>query len=294
MESATARAPELPGEAAAGAPVTTVVLRLPPGRVEHRVDILGAALLAAGVSSLVLLTTWGGTQYAWGSPEVIGLGIAAVVCPVLFVAVESRAAEPIIPLHLFRMRVFTVASAVGFIVGLALFGTITYLPLFLQLVTGASATNSGLLLLPLMGGLLTSSIVSGQVISRTGRYHRVRGRRADRSARLPAHPAAPRGAAPRPRGPGDGGAPRRRRPGHALAGLVERMHPADGRNVELVMSERAVELIGHYRAAARSARGQLISALDEHELETMLGLMEKVASGVIGIAAGAPAKVARR
>jgi EmrB/QacA subfamily drug resistance transporter len=150
--------------------VTSIVLRLPAGRVEHRIDFLGAALLAAGVTCLVLLTTWGGTQYAWSSPEIIGLGIATVVALALFVAVESRAAEPILPLHLFRRRVFTVASAVGFIVGLALFGTITYLPLFLQLVTGASATSSGLLLLPLMAGLLASSIVSGQLISRTGRY----------------------------------------------------------------------------------------------------------------------------
>jgi MFS family permease len=150
--------------------VTAVVLRLPAGRVEHRIDILGATLLTAGVTSLVLLTTWGGTQYPWASPEIIGLGIATVVCLALFVLVESRAEEPILPLHLFRMRVFTVASAVGFIVGLALFGTITYLPLFLQLVTGASATNSGLLLLPLMAGVLTSSILSGQLISRTGRY----------------------------------------------------------------------------------------------------------------------------
>jgi EmrB/QacA subfamily drug resistance transporter len=150
--------------------VTSIVLRLPAGRVEHRIDFAGAALLAAGVTSLVLLTTWGGTQYAWSSPELIGLGIATVVALALFVAVESRAAEPILPLHLFRKRIFTVASAAGFIVGLALFGTITYLPLFLQLVTGASATNSGLLLLPLMGGLLASSIVSGQLISRSGRY----------------------------------------------------------------------------------------------------------------------------
>jgi len=150
--------------------VTTVVLRLPAGRVEHSIDYWGAAFLTAGVTSLVLLTTWAGTQYAWGSPEIVGLGIVTLVSLGLFVLAESRATEPILPLHLFRKRIFTVASAVGFILGLALFGTITYLPLFLQLVTGASATNSGLLLLPLMAGLLTSSIVSGQVISRSGRY----------------------------------------------------------------------------------------------------------------------------
>jgi EmrB/QacA subfamily drug resistance transporter len=150
--------------------VTSIVLRLPAGRVEHRIDYLGAALLGAAVTCIVLLTTWGGTQYAWSSPEVVGLGLAAAVMLALFVPVELRAEEPVLPLRLFRMRVFTVASAIGFIVGLALFGSITYLPLFLQLVTGASATGSGLLLLPLMAGVLTSSIVSGQVISRTGRY----------------------------------------------------------------------------------------------------------------------------
>jgi EmrB/QacA subfamily drug resistance transporter len=497
--------------------VTAVVLRLPAGRVEHRIDILGAALLAAGVSSLVLLTTWGGVQYPWGSPEIIGLGIASVVCLALFVAVESRAAEPILPLHLFRMRVFTVASAVGFIVGLALFGTITYLPLFLQLVTGASATGSGLLLLPLMAGVLTSSIASGQVISRTGRYrvfpiagtalmcvgmlllsrvdaHTGQGTvsldmvvlglglglvmqvlvlavqssvgrgdlgvatsaatffrsvggsigtaifgavfsnrlSANLAHDLPAQALAQVGGSlvgrpsavqtlpdavrsgyldafagavatvfevglpiallaflltlllpevqlrgredpamaarhvgvclgmPSPQAslverflalqpvvqgqvrtlipvdlrreladavtglsyievealrtlgltgrigrtlsleelaaaPGMG-----REAAERLAatlherGLVQRVRPVDGQDAELVMSERAVDLVGRYRAVARSARGQMISALDEHELETMLGLMEKVASGVLGTAAAPPREVVAR
>jgi EmrB/QacA subfamily drug resistance transporter len=150
--------------------VIAVFLRLPAGRVEHRIDILGTALLATAVSCVVLLTTWGGTQYPWDSPQIIGMGIGSVVLIVAFVAVERRAAEPVLPLRLFRLRVFNVASAIGFIVGFALFGGITYLPLFLQLVTGASATSSGLLLLPLMAGVLSSSIGSGQVISRTGRY----------------------------------------------------------------------------------------------------------------------------
>ncbi len=497
--------------------VTTIVLRLPPGRVEHRIDVLGAALLAAGVSSLVLLTTWGGGQYPWGSPEIVGLGIASVVCLALFLLVESRAAEPILPLHLFRMRVFTVASAVGFIVGLALFGTITYLPLFLQLVTGASATNSGLLLLPLMGGVLTSSIVSGQVISRTGRYRvfpiagtalmcagmlllsridahtgqktvsldmvvlglglglvmqvlvlvvqssvgrgdlgvatsaatffrsvggsvgtaifgaiftdaltsnlardlppqalaRIGGNLGGRPSALQALPASVRSGyldafagavatvfevgvpiallaflltlllpevqlrgredpamAARHVGVGLGmpspqaslverflalqpvmqgqvrtliPADLRRELADAVTGLtyvevealrtlgltgrigatlsmdelaavpgmgpeaaerlasslherglVQRCDPGDGRCAELVMSERAVDLVGRYRAAARSARGQMIAALDEHELETMLGLMEKVASGVIGTPAEPAVEVAAR
>jgi EmrB/QacA subfamily drug resistance transporter len=150
--------------------VTTVVLHARSVKVSHRIDWTGAALLAAGVSCIVLLTTWGGTEYAWGSPVIWGLGAAAVVLLAVFVLVERRAAEPIIPLGLFGSRTFNVASAISFIIGFGMFGVISFLPLFLQLVTGASATNSGLLLLPLMLGLLSASMASGQIISRTGRY----------------------------------------------------------------------------------------------------------------------------
>ena len=136
----------------------------------HEIDYLGAALLAASLSSLVLLCTLGGTSYAWGSPVIVGLGIAAVGLLVAFVMVEQRAAEPVLPPRLFRDRVFSVTSAIGFVVGFALFGSVTYLPLFLQVVLGASPTGSGLQILPLMGGLLITSISSGQIISRTGRY----------------------------------------------------------------------------------------------------------------------------
>jgi EmrB/QacA subfamily drug resistance transporter len=150
--------------------VTTVALHARETRVRHRIDYLGAALLAAGVACVVLLTTWGGTQYAWGSPMIRGLGVAAAVLLTVFGLVERRAAEPIIPLALFRNSTFDVSSAVSFIIGFAMFGVISFLPLYLQLVTGASATNSGLLLLPLMFGLLGASTLSGQLISRTGRY----------------------------------------------------------------------------------------------------------------------------
>src|SRR5215217_371708 len=139
-------------------------------RVRHRVDYLGAALIAAGLSCIVLFTSLGGTTYPWGSWQSIGLAVAGVVLLALFVFVESRAAEPVLPPSLFRNRVFAVSSAIGLIIGLALFGTVTYLPLFLQVVNGASAQNSGLQLVPLMGGLLLTSIGSGQLISRTGRY----------------------------------------------------------------------------------------------------------------------------
>jgi EmrB/QacA subfamily drug resistance transporter len=139
-------------------------------RVEHAVDYLGTLLLAAGLSSIVLLTTLGGTSYGWGSTVIIGLGVVAVLALIAFVAVERRAKEPVLPPHLFRNRVFAVTSAIGFVIGFALFGALTYLPLFQQVVRGASPTSSGLQLVPLMAGVLIASITSGQIISRTGRY----------------------------------------------------------------------------------------------------------------------------
>ena len=152
--------------------VTSAVLPRTGRRRQVRIDAAGTALLASGIACLVLLTTWGGTQYAWGSPTIVGLAVATVVLGVLFVAVERRAAEPAIPLRLFRMRTFDVASAVSFVVGMTMFGAITYLPTFLQVANGISASNSGLLLVPIMLGLLTSSIIAGQIITRTGRYRR--------------------------------------------------------------------------------------------------------------------------
>jgi EmrB/QacA subfamily drug resistance transporter len=144
-----------------------------PSRSErryHSVDYLGTALLAIALSSLVLLTTLGGNTYAWGSPEIVAMGIASVLATIAFVFAEHRAAEPILPPALFRNRVFVVCSAVGMVVGFALFGALTYLPLFQQVVRGLSPTASGLQLLPVMGGLLITSIVSGQAITHTGRY----------------------------------------------------------------------------------------------------------------------------
>ncbi len=138
--------------------------------VKHTIDYLGAALLAGGLSAIVLYTSLGGTTYSWTSPWMLALIVGGVVLLAAFVFAEGRAAEPILPLELFRNRVFSVTSAVGFIVGLALFGAITYLPLYLQDVKGHSPTTSGLLILPLMVGLLTASIGSGQLITRFGRY----------------------------------------------------------------------------------------------------------------------------
>ncbi|MFF9277303.1 MFS transporter [Streptomyces griseosporeus] len=150
--------------------VVTVVLRLPRPAVRPRLDLLGCLLLAAASTCLVLLTSWGGTEYAWDSRVIAGLGAGAVLATGLFLLAERFAAEPLIPLRLFKDSVFTVTGLVGLVVGVALFGAASYLPTFLQMVDGASATESGLLMLPMMGGIVGASVVSGQLISHTGRY----------------------------------------------------------------------------------------------------------------------------
>jgi EmrB/QacA subfamily drug resistance transporter len=139
-------------------------------RVEHVVDYLGAGLLAASLSLIVLFTSLGGSTYAWESAPIVIMAVLGVVLLVLFLFAEQRAVEPILPLELFRNRIFSVTSAIGFIIGLALFGSVTYLPLFLQIARGKSPTSSGLQLTPMMAGLLVTSIASGQLISKFGRY----------------------------------------------------------------------------------------------------------------------------
>jgi EmrB/QacA subfamily drug resistance transporter len=150
--------------------VIGAVFRARPDHVQHRIDYLGAAALSAGLSAIVLATSLGGTTYAWDSTPIVAMIVIGVVMLVLFPLIERRSPEPILPLALFRNRTFAVTSAVGFIVGLALFGSVTYLPLYLQIVKGQSPTASGLLLTPLMGGVLVTSILSGNLISRFGRY----------------------------------------------------------------------------------------------------------------------------
>jgi EmrB/QacA subfamily drug resistance transporter len=150
--------------------VLIATLHLPRRRSEHRIDWLGAALLAVGITALVLITTWGGNQYAWRSAQILGLALLAAVTLVLFVLVERRAPEPIIPLGLFANRNFSLISGVGFLLGFAMFGAINFLPLYQQTVQGSSATNSGLLLLPMMGAAMVISLFVGQTITRTGRY----------------------------------------------------------------------------------------------------------------------------
>ncbi len=150
--------------------VIAVAFHARTSTTRHKVDYLGAVLLAGTLASIVLFTSLGGTTWAWGSVQIIGLIVLSIVSLPAFLLVEHRAAEPILPLSLFRNQTFAVTSAIGFIVGFALFGAITYLPLYLQVTKGASPTRSGLQLTPLMAGLLVTSIVSGQLISRRGRY----------------------------------------------------------------------------------------------------------------------------
>ncbi|MGW1955966.1 MFS transporter [Streptomyces sp. NPDC001920] len=150
--------------------VVAVALKLPRPRARARLDILGSLLLAAASTCLVLLTSWGGTEYTWDSRVILGLGAGAAVATVLFLVVERFAPEPLIPLRLFRDSVFNVTGLVGLVIGVALFGAAGYLPTFLQMADGATATESGLLMLPMMGGIVGASIISGQLISRTGRY----------------------------------------------------------------------------------------------------------------------------
>ncbi|RLP92010.1 MULTISPECIES: MDR family MFS transporter [unclassified Micromonospora] len=147
------------------------VMRLIPfERRDHAIDWLGAGLLVAGVSCLLLALSWGGNEYAWGSGVIIGLFVAGAVFAVLFVLQEARVAEPILPLRLFRSATFALANSAGFVLGLVMFGSIIFIPLYLQIVKGASPTRSGLLMLPMMTGIIVTSILTGRAMSRIGRY----------------------------------------------------------------------------------------------------------------------------
>ena len=145
-------------------------LHLPPRRVGHTVDYLGGGLLAVAVTSLILLATWAGVEYRWGSGQIIGLAVLAAAAAAAFCFTETRAAEPILPLHVFRNANFSLTMAMTFLTGLAMFGAMTFLPLYQQTVQGESPTVSGLMLTPMMLGVTVTSIVAGQVTTRTGRY----------------------------------------------------------------------------------------------------------------------------
>jgi len=151
--------------------VTSAVLRIPHTRREHAIDYLGAALLVGTVSSL-LLALVRGRDAGWSSAQTLTLSITAAVLLVLFLVWETRTPEPILPLRLFRSRVFAVANGIGFVVGISMFGAIVFLPLYLQVVDGMSPTASGLMLLTLMAGVLVASIASGRLITKHGHYKR--------------------------------------------------------------------------------------------------------------------------
>jgi EmrB/QacA subfamily drug resistance transporter len=150
--------------------VATLALPGVRGATRVKIDYLGILLIGLAATGLTLVTSWGGTEYPWSSPTIIWMAVGSVIALVLFVVVERRAAEPMLPMRLFRSPVFTVSSILSFVVGFAMLGGVTYLPTYLQYVQGQSATGSGLRMLPLVCGLLATAMLTGQVISKTGRY----------------------------------------------------------------------------------------------------------------------------
>jgi EmrB/QacA subfamily drug resistance transporter len=145
-------------------------LHLPYKKIPHKIDYLGAGVLAIAATAIVLLTTWGGSQYPWRSTMIIGLGVVAVIATAMFLFIETRAAEPVLPLHVFKNRNFSVSTAMSFLLGMAMLGALTFLPLYQQTVQHLSAVGSGLMLIPMMLGVTVTSLIGGFVMTRTGRY----------------------------------------------------------------------------------------------------------------------------
>jgi EmrB/QacA subfamily drug resistance transporter len=150
--------------------LTSYALRMKTVRRNHRIDYLGAALVVGAASALLLYTSWAGNAYGWAAPQSLGLLGLSVVLAAAFVWQERRAAEPIIPMHLFANRVFRYSASYGAITGMAMFGAIIFLPIYLQIVRGMSPTQSGLAMIPMVAGILSTSVTSGIAVSRTGRY----------------------------------------------------------------------------------------------------------------------------
>ncbi|MCX5225965.1 MFS transporter [Streptomyces sp. NBC_00233] len=150
--------------------VIAAVLHIPVRSTRHTIDYLGTFLIASVATCLVLVASLGGTTWAWDSAQIVGLAVLGAVLLVWFVRVERRAAEPVLPLKLFRIRTFSLVALISFVVGFAMFGAMTYLPTFLQVVQGVTPTMSGVHMLPMVAGLLITSTVSGQIVSRTGRW----------------------------------------------------------------------------------------------------------------------------
>lgn len=150
--------------------VTSMVLKMPVVKREAKIDYLGSATIVGAVTSLLLYLNWAGEHYGWRAPAALAFLVIALVLLVAFVFAERRAVEPIIPLRLFRNPIFSVGNAFGFLIGFAIFGGAIYLPLYLQTVKGMTPTESGLAMLPMVAGMFSMSIVSGQLMTRTGRY----------------------------------------------------------------------------------------------------------------------------
>lgn len=150
--------------------VAVVSLRLPRRGAGRRTDWAGTVLMATGTTALILLSSWGGHRYEWTSPVIIGMGALFLVCAIAFVFVEKRSADPLIPMNLFAERNFTLSTGAGLIIGVAMFGCIAYLPTYIQMVHGLSPTAAGLMMTPMMAGMMGTSIVVGNIVSRTGRY----------------------------------------------------------------------------------------------------------------------------
>lgn len=147
-----------------------VFLKLPKHTAKVRFDTLGTITMAVAVTSIILVASWGGTQYAWDSPTIVALIFTAVVFSAAFVWAEHRASDPLIPLAVFKNRNFVLATIAGLFIGIAMFGTLAYLPTYIQIVAGVSATMSGLMLFPMVAGLMLTAITTGQIAARTGRY----------------------------------------------------------------------------------------------------------------------------
>ncbi len=150
--------------------VTSAALKMPHVRRNHSIDYLGAALVVGSVSSFLLYTAWAGPDLGWGSGTAVTLLVAGFVLAVAFVLVERRAEEPIIPMRLFGNSIFSIANLFGFLIGIAMFGSMIFIPLYLQVVDGMSPTRSGLAMLPMVVGIFSTSITAGRLMSRNGRY----------------------------------------------------------------------------------------------------------------------------
>lgn len=150
--------------------ITSVALKIPVVRRDHKIDWLGAGFVVAAVSTFLLYLNWAGEHYGWSDPRALAFVAAAIILTVIFVFVELRQTEPILPMGLFRNGIFTIANIYGFIMGLAMFGGIIFIPIYFQGVMGFSATRSGFAMMPMMVGVLSMSIGSGQLITRSGKY----------------------------------------------------------------------------------------------------------------------------